>query len=423
MTLADEPSQASDLSTLRHEFANLCAIVEAAFAEIHEAEARLSPFLRGSQISRINALAHERPIAVDHETFSLLKVSQWVHASTGGAFDLTIGPLMRAWGFRGEQPEANVVANVNMSSTLIPHRIEVAHDPLRDAMWGMDKLVLDDANETIAFASQGLSLDVGAIGKGHAIDLAIAVFEAAGITNAIIHAGTSSIRTIGHDFEFTPQPEDPKCLVGNGAKPKPWRIAIQGSTESDKGSQAIIIEPLQAWDSGVPGQLDLSGAAIGVSAQRGKTRRLHPPEGPQVHAAIIGHIMDPRTGKPADSPVLTAAVAIPTFKAKAERSSSAWHTHPGAIADALSTAALVLGVAPGIGFAPGVPATSPGAFPLSGQRPVSPQEEAISFPDRGKIAQLPTYPRWRVYLQCPDHEKSTWKITDSALCDESHSPS
>lgn len=380
------------------DFAKLYAIVESAFAEIQEVEARLSPFLQGSQISRINRHAHERPVAIDHQTFSLLMLSQSLHAATGGAFDLTIGPLMRAWGFRSEGAQGSAEGRQGHATM----------DLEKNFVVGMGKLFLDTASESVSFTRPGVSLDMGAIGKGHALDLAVAVLESAGITNAIIHAGTSSIRTIGNDFEFSSHPQNPQWLLGNPARPRPWRIAIQGELDDSKTNHACVIDPLEVCNDSTQESKQVLGAAIGVSAQRGRTLKPHQSE---AKPASIGHIMDPRTGLPAESRVLTAAVTIPTQKFDSTKTASPSQIHPGAIADALSTAALVLG------FAPCIPATSLGSTPFSGKTPTRHGAAALSSSDSGKIDLSPTYPHWRVYLQCLDDGIASWHTTQAVIPD------
>jgi len=309
---------------------------------------------------------------------------------------------MRAWGFRSEHAEANTLDNTQASKQASPWSASSAKDHDHSVIWGMDKLRLDATSESVTFTRPGLSLDMGAIGKGHALDLAIAALESAGITNAIIHAGTSSIRTIGHDFEFSPHPQHPHWLIGNSARSKPWRLGVQGATDDSNANHTIIIDPLEACGDTIQDQKQVSGAAIGVSAQRGRTLTLHQSG---ANPSAIGHIMDPRTGHPAASQVLTAAVMIPAQISNSTKTQSFWQTHPGAIADALSTAALVLG------FAPCRPASSLGANQISGQIPSRPYVATLPSSDSGKIDLNPTYPCWRVYLQCFDDGIATWNTS------------
>ena len=256
--------------------ARLTAAAEEAIEEIHACEARLSLFQPGSLISLVNREAALRPVVIDPQTFALLELARDVHHQSGGAFDITIGPLMRAWGFRGQEGEPQ-----NPLS-------------LQTAKWGMHQVILDRRTCTVRFANEGMELDLGAIGKGHALDLAMACLTAAGggVKDALIHAGTSSILAIG-----SPPGED--C----------WRIALGPEPDS----------PIVSFRN----------AALGISAPRGRTL--------QVGDNEIGHILDPRTGKPCTS-ANTAAAIYPSV-APGFRPVFA----DAAAADAWSTAALVLG--------------------------------------------------------------------------------
>ncbi len=269
---------ATDAMRTRFEFA-LCgeneaalrAAGEAALAEIEATEQRLSAFMPGSLVSLVNREAHSRPISLDADTFDLLSLAERVWRLTRGAFDITIGPLMRAWGFRGQPFDAGALAR---------------------AEWGFTHVQLDPVARTIAFTRPGVSIDLGAIGKGHALDLAGRVLREAGVTRGLLHAGTSSVLALG-----TPMGEPG------------WRVAVATGRPEE-----------------VPPVVTLAdGAALGVSAPRGRT---------STHEGrVIGHILDPRTGTPAIA-ANTAATVVTCVPDAA------------AAADAWSTALLVLGEHP-----------------------------------------------------------------------------
>ncbi len=89
----------------------LRAAGEEALAEIQRLDAQLSFYRPSSEISRINARAAAGPVRVEPRLFRLLQTARRLHTETGGAFDLTVAPLMRCWGFTGNtgrlpEPEA-----------------------------------------------------------------------------------------------------------------------------------------------------------------------------------------------------------------------------------------------------------------------------------------------------------------------------
>ena len=242
------------------------AIAEDALAEIVRLDTRLSIYRPMSDLSWINAHAAEQPIKVEPRLFALLRRCLELSELTEGAFDITVGSFMRAGKFMGDTgalPSPDMVAGAR-------------------ARAGYQFVRLDADASTIRFARSGMSLDLGAVGKGYAIDEAIAILSAHGVTAALLHGGTSSVHALG-------RPPDDAA----------WRMAWSPPT----GGARI---------------LDIRDGALSVSAVHGKAfwhggRR-------------YGHVIDPCTGWPSDG------------------ASSAVVTGPRSLeCDALSTALLVHG--------------------------------------------------------------------------------
>src|SRR5207302_730848 len=139
----------------------------------------LSLFRPDSIVSHINRRAGSGPVAVDAETFELLCLCEEVRRASGGAFDIAVGGLMEAWGFRG------VAGDREAQPAVRPAR---SREPGGDGA-AMD---LDRTARTVRFARSGVSLDLGAIGKGFALDAAAGILRDAGVACALLHAGTSS---------------------------------------------------------------------------------------------------------------------------------------------------------------------------------------------------------------------------------------
>lgn len=242
---------------------------EEALAEIKRLEQQLSFYDPTSEISQVNANASKEPVRVTPRLYALLRIAADIHCETNGAFDVTVGPLMRCWGFvrgRGAWPDEHA-RNEALTKT------------------GMDKVVFDEAKRTIGFREPGMALDLGAIGKGYAIEEAGILLRECGVTSALLHGGTSTMMAIG-----TP----PKNKVG-------WPIGIS--------------DPLD--DSQMLTSTSICDEALSVSAPRGKAF--------QKDGRVWGHVIDPRNGYPVQGATLSAVA------------------HPSAvICDAISTALLAM---------------------------------------------------------------------------------
>jgi len=263
----------------------LRAAGEEAIEEINRLEAQLSLYRPSSEIAHVNARAAREPVRVSPAVFALLERAQKLTNETSGAFDITIAPLVRCWGFMD-------------GSGKIPAEQELAE---ARAKVGIHLVQLNRQDFTVRFATEGVMLDLGAIGKGYAIDCATEILREAGVTSALLHSGTSTVSAIG-----TPLGE-----VG-------WKIAIDYPAEraiSAVGENS----PNELSEGPRPlAMIPLNDESLSVSAVWGKSF--------QAEGRTLGHVLDPRTGMPVSGAVL-AAVVLP----------SATET------DALSTALLTLG--------------------------------------------------------------------------------
>ncbi len=272
----------------------LRAAGEEALAEIAALEARLSIYQPASEIARINALAATRPVRVSPEVFRLIEASARLSSETEGAFDITVAPLLRCWGFLGEigcEPSAEELAKARQTV-------------------GAQYLSLDPRHFTVAFQRAGMMLDLGAIGKGYAIDRAVETLRDAQVPGALIHGGTSTVYGLGGTEEGGPwkvaitPPAGPRPAAEGEKITKPFEIRTEGHSPSVPGAVLAVVP--------------LRDEALSVSGILGKYF-----EG---RDRVYGHVMDPRSGMPVRRACL-AAVALP----------SATET------DALSTALLALG--------------------------------------------------------------------------------
>jgi thiamine biosynthesis lipoprotein len=159
--------------------ASMNQAMDAAFEEAHRLDALLSNYRPASEWSRINREAAARPVAVSPELFRLLSDCVEYSRASEGTFDLTVGPLMRAWGFSG-------------GGRHVP-----SPDQIREALElvGYRHLQLNARKRTVRFDRPGVEIDPGGVGKGYAVDRMVEVLRARGIRNALVAA--SGIHTAG----------------------------------------------------------------------------------------------------------------------------------------------------------------------------------------------------------------------------------
>jgi len=254
----------------------LRAAGEEVLDEVDRLESQLSLYRPTSEIARVNWLAAREPVRVSPNVFRLLQHAKQLHEETGGAFDITIAPLVRCWGFMGgtgQFPEAEA--------------IEAAR-----AKVGMKQIQLNADDCTVRFAQEGVMIDLGAIGKGYAVERAVELLRETGVSSALFHGGTSTIYGLGH-------PPDSDC----------WKVALEYPHPEEEQKRARHLATVALRDE-----------ALSVSAIWGRS---FVKEG-----KTFGHVLDPRSGQPVCGTLMTA-VALP----------SATET------DALSTALLVSGEA------------------------------------------------------------------------------
>ncbi len=234
----------------------------AALDEVDAIEAALSWFRDTSELSRVNRAAAMAPVPIGPFLLELLSLCRELHAATGGAFDPASTALSRAWGFLERRPSR-------------PSDVDLAAARARS---GMDKVVLDEACRSVRFAVPGVELSFGAVGKGWALDRVARTLRERGLGRAVVSAGGSSQRAWG------------------GVD---WELALEPARR-----------PL--------GRLWLRDAALATS---GAGEQYFEEAGRR-----YGHVLDPRSGWPAEGVRSACVVAS-----------------EAAVADALSTAFLIAG--------------------------------------------------------------------------------
>jgi thiamine biosynthesis lipoprotein len=225
-------------------------IVDEAFDEVDRIDRLMSHYKAESPLSRINREAALHPTAVESELFDFLADALRYGRESYGAFDITVGPLMKAWGFfRGD-------GRVPSESELDAARRHV----------GGRHVILNAAEKTIRFDEPGVELDLGGIAKGYAVDRVVGLFRHRQIAAALVSAGGSTIYGMG-------------APPGHAA----WTVEIQ---DPFGGSRLATTVALKDRALSVAGSSEKSFEADGVR---------------------YSHIMDPRTGRPVQG-VLSVAV-------------------------------------------------------------------------------------------------------------------
>lgn len=230
--------------------ARLAEAADSAFEEIGRLDRQMSNYSETSELTYINRNAARDDVIVEKELFEFLRLSFDYSRATGGAFDITVGPLMKAWGFfdsKGRVPEPSELKSVT-------------------ARVGFKHVLLNDRAHTIRFDREGVELDLGGIAKGYAVDKAAEILRANGVTSAFITSGSSSI-----------------CAIGAPPGQTSWRVEVSDPLDRSHKLEAIEIKDRSISTSGCHEKTVESG---------GKT---------------YCHIMDPRIGRPIDG-LLSATV-------------------------------------------------------------------------------------------------------------------
>jgi FAD:protein FMN transferase len=240
-------------------------------------ESQMTVYRSDSEIGELNSRAFDEAVEVEPKLFKVLLRGIGLYDETDGAYDLTAGPLSRVWGFyrrAGRVP---------------------SDDELAEAMSrvGTDKVEVDRDRRMIRFRTPGMEINLGSIGKGYALDRCGDLMADNGIHHCLLHGGQSSVLARGSRGHF-PSGEAPAT--------QGWWIGVR---HPERPQQRLVeVRVLNR-------ALATSGSAVQFFLYEGKR---------------YGHILDPRTGRPAEG-TLSATVLAPS----------------AAEADAICTACYVMG--------------------------------------------------------------------------------
>lgn len=214
------------------------AAAKAAFARVAELDSIMSDYRATSELNQLCRKAGGEPIAVSADLFAVLKQSQELAKRTGGAFDVTVGPLTRLWRLSRRTQRLPAPEQLAQAKELV----------------GFDKVELDETNRTVRLTRPGMQLDLGGIAKGYTADQVLLVLKKHGIAAALVAAG-GDIAVSG------PPP-------GTAA----WRIGIQPLGPGQQPQHYIMLK-----DGAVSTAGDLEQFVV-------------------IDGTRYSHILDPKTG-------------------------------------------------------------------------------------------------------------------------------
>ncbi|MDH7494473.1 MAG: FAD:protein FMN transferase [Bacillota bacterium] len=256
--------------------------VDEAFHRIEEIEALMSANIASSDVAELNRNAGGLPSSVAGDTLYVVKRAKEYADLSNGKFDVAIGPLVQLWGIGTKHAKVPSPEDIAVAKQLVHH----------------GEVEVDESGGTVRLPKAGMALDLGAIAKGYAADEAAEVLTERGVESAFIDLGGNIL------------------VVGSRPDGSPWRVGIQDPWKERGATFAV----LSVRDTAVVS----SGTYERFFEQHG--RRYH-------------HIIDPDTGYPAETGVVSATIV-------ARRAVDA---------DALSTAVFLLGPSDGMGLVERLP--------------------------------------------------------------------
>jgi FAD:protein FMN transferase len=211
---------------------------------LDEVNLHLSTYDSRSEISAFNASRSTDAVPVSRQLHDVAALSIEVSAATGGAFDITVGPLVRAWGFGGGQAGAGPPASL------------ASLEALR-ASTGYEKLQLPADGHSMRKIAPALELDVNGVAPGYAVDLVAERFEALGVSDYLVELG-GEIRAHGRN-----------------PAGRAWRAAVESPLRGERKPYTLV---------------ELDGMSVSTSGDYRDFRI--------VDGRRVSHTIDPRTGAP-----------------------------------------------------------------------------------------------------------------------------
>jgi thiamine biosynthesis lipoprotein len=214
--------------------------IDEAFAAFDEVDRLMSNYRDDSELALINRSAARGVVSVSDPMFGVLDAARRVSSASQGAFDITVGPLVRLWGFHDKKPHVPTDAELATVRTLVDYR----------------NVLLDAGHHTVRFARPGVELDLGGIAKGFAVEVAAGVLRRRGLSGFIDAGGN-------------------QYLLGTPPGKRTWNVGIKNPDVPDRVMGVVEI-----------GEISVSTSADYYNFLVANGRK-------------YGHILDPRTLAPA----------------------------------------------------------------------------------------------------------------------------
>jgi thiamine biosynthesis lipoprotein len=215
------------------------AAISEAFAAMAEVDRLMSNYRSDSELSHLNQEAARGPVVVSEPLWRVIEAAQRVSAMSEGAFDVTVGPLVRLWGFRDKTPHLPSPTELESVRPLVGYR----------------GLTLDATHHTVQFARPGMEIDLGGIAKGFAVEIAADVLRRLGLTG-LIDAG-------GNQY-----------MLGTPPGKTLWTVGIKDPDATDR----------------LIGVVDIHAGSVSTSADYANFL--------VASGRTYGHLLDPRTLQP-----------------------------------------------------------------------------------------------------------------------------
>ncbi|HEY7291766.1 MAG TPA: FAD:protein FMN transferase [Vicinamibacterales bacterium] len=216
------------------------AAIDEAFAAVEEVDRLMSNYRPDSELSEVNRSAAARPARVSDPLLRVLEAAQSMSRASDGAFDVTVGPAVKLWGFFDKHPHEPTGAELQAIRPLVNFR----------------NLVVDGPSRTVRFVRPGVDLDLGGIAKGFAVELAAGVLRRHGL-NGLVDAG-------GNQY-----------MVGKPLGKRQWSVGVR---DPDAPNRLL-------------GAIDMTEGSVSTSAN--DSNFLVSSDGRR-----YGHLLDPRTLRP-----------------------------------------------------------------------------------------------------------------------------
>lgn len=232
---------------------SLSDISERVTRELERVNAQMSTYVSSSELSRFNDQRTSEWFEVSPETAEVTQLALDVHQLTGGAFDVTVGPLVDLWGFGPPRRPDELPSEEAIAAAL--------------KSVGSDQLEVRSDPPALRKKSPDLRVDLSAIAKGHGVDRVAKVLDALGFENYFVEIG-GEVRTRGMRIDG-----------------QPWRVGIEQPIEGERAVHSVV---------------GISNRSLATS---GDYRNFYEEAGKRV-----SHFIDPRTGRPVAGETVSASV-------------------------------------------------------------------------------------------------------------------